>query len=195
MSFSHVPRICLSIDITPLYWYFLVLSLCLSLCLTLCLSLSIPLFQRKRHYWRLDSKCITLFQSDTGNKYYKVRGNDITCCLSLFLIFCYQPLVLSSPLVHPSLLQEIPLSEILSLEPAQNVSLLPDGANPHCFEIATASLVYYVGENLQRAESSVSSSCILVRFAGDSRRWRHLRSESFCKIKFNIALGNDQGCT
>uniref|UniRef100_A0A3B4Y7J8 Protein kinase D1 n=1 Tax=Seriola lalandi dorsalis TaxID=1841481 RepID=A0A3B4Y7J8_SERLL len=50
-------------------------------------------------------------------------------------------------------LQEIPLSEILSLEPAQTFSLLPDGANPHCFEIATASLVYYVGENLQRAES------------------------------------------
>uniref|UniRef100_A0A672IF82 Serine/threonine-protein kinase n=1 Tax=Salarias fasciatus TaxID=181472 RepID=A0A672IF82_SALFA len=77
---------------------------------------------RKRHYWRLDSKCITLFQNDTGSKYYK----------------------------------EIPLSEILSLEPAQTLSLLPDGANPHCFEIATASLVYYVGENLQRAESSVS---------------------------------------
>uniref|UniRef100_A0A8P4GIB5 Serine/threonine-protein kinase n=1 Tax=Dicentrarchus labrax TaxID=13489 RepID=A0A8P4GIB5_DICLA len=77
---------------------------------------------RKRHYWRLDSKCITLFQNDTGSKYYK----------------------------------EIPLSEILSLEPAQTLSLLPDGANPHCFEIATASLVYYIGENLQRAESSVS---------------------------------------
>lgn len=59
-------------------------------------------------------------------------------------------------------LQEIPLSEILSLEPAQTFSLLPDGANPHCFEIATASLVYYVGENLQRAESCVSSSSILV---------------------------------
>uniref|UniRef100_A0A671VSQ6 Serine/threonine-protein kinase n=1 Tax=Sparus aurata TaxID=8175 RepID=A0A671VSQ6_SPAAU len=71
---------------------------------------------RKRHYWRLDSKCITLFQNDTGSKYYK----------------------------------EIPLSEILSLEPAQTFSLLPDGANPHCFEIATASLVYYVGENLTR---------------------------------------------
>lgn len=25
----------------------------------------------KRHYWRLDSKCITLFTSDTGSKYYK----------------------------------------------------------------------------------------------------------------------------
>ncbi|XP_034534524.1 serine/threonine-protein kinase D1, partial [Notolabrus celidotus] len=87
---------------------------------------------RKRHYWRLDSKCITLFQNDTGSKYYK----------------------------------EIPLSEILSLEPAQTLSLLPDGANPHCFEIATASLVYYVGENLQRGDSSVSGSSILVSGVG-----------------------------
>uniref|UniRef100_A0A673MJJ5 Serine/threonine-protein kinase n=1 Tax=Sinocyclocheilus rhinocerous TaxID=307959 RepID=A0A673MJJ5_9TELE len=73
---------------------------------------------RKRHYWRLDSKCITLFQNDTGSKYYK----------------------------------EIPLSEVLSLEPAKTFNLLPEGANPHCFEIATASLVYYVGENLARAD-------------------------------------------
>lgn len=39
--------------------------------------------QRKKHYWRLDSKSLTLFQSDTGSKYYK----------------------------------EIPLCEILSIEP------------------------------------------------------------------------------
>uniref|UniRef100_A0A096LYE2 Serine/threonine-protein kinase n=1 Tax=Poecilia formosa TaxID=48698 RepID=A0A096LYE2_POEFO len=77
---------------------------------------------RKRHYWRLDSKCITLYQNDTGSKYYR----------------------------------EIPLSEILSLEPAQNFSLLPEGANPHCFEITTAMLVYYVGENLLRAPHKVS---------------------------------------
>ncbi|TRY84975.1 hypothetical protein DNTS_028852 [Danionella cerebrum] len=75
---------------------------------------------RKRHYWRLDSKCITLFQNDTGSKYYK----------------------------------EIPLSEVLSLEPAKTFNLLPEGANPHCFEIATTSLVYYVGENLSRADCS-----------------------------------------
>uniref|UniRef100_A0A3B4Y832 Protein kinase D1 n=1 Tax=Seriola lalandi dorsalis TaxID=1841481 RepID=A0A3B4Y832_SERLL len=68
---------------------------------------------------------------------------------------------------------EIPLSEILSLEPAQTFSLLPDGANPHCFEIATASLVYYVGENLQRAESSVTGSSILVSGVGQdvARMW------------------------
>ena len=28
--------------------------------------------QRKRHYWRLDCKCITLFQNNTTNRYYKV---------------------------------------------------------------------------------------------------------------------------
>uniref|UniRef100_A0A1A8DT49 Serine/threonine-protein kinase n=2 Tax=Nothobranchius kadleci TaxID=1051664 RepID=A0A1A8DT49_NOTKA len=94
---------------------------------------------RKRHYWRLDSKCITLFQNDTGSKYYR----------------------------------DIPLSEILSLEPAQNFSLLPEGANAHCFEITTASLVYYVGENLLGSESSVTSSTILVSGVGQdvARMW------------------------
>ncbi|CAG7785747.1 unnamed protein product [Allacma fusca] len=40
---------------------------------------------RKRHFWRLDTKALTLFQNDTGSKYYK----------------------------------EIPLSEILTVEPAK----------------------------------------------------------------------------
>uniref|UniRef100_UPI003AAB78DE serine/threonine-protein kinase D1 n=1 Tax=Centroberyx gerrardi TaxID=166262 RepID=UPI003AAB78DE len=93
---------------------------------------------RKRHYWRLDSKCITLFQNDTGSKYYK----------------------------------EIPLSEILSLDPAQTLSLLPDGANPHCFEIATASLVYYVGENLQRSDGPAGSSMLVSGVGPDvARMW------------------------
>ncbi|XP_063109005.1 serine/threonine-protein kinase D2 isoform X1 [Cavia porcellus] len=67
---------------------------------------------RKRHYWRLDCKCITLFQNNTTNRYYK----------------------------------EIPLSEILSVEPSQNFSLVPPGTNPHCFEIITANATYFVGE-------------------------------------------------
>ncbi|XP_051724993.1 serine/threonine-protein kinase D1 isoform X1 [Ctenopharyngodon idella] len=91
---------------------------------------------RKRHYWRLDSKCITLFQNDTGSKYYK----------------------------------EIPLSEVLSLEPAKTFNLLPEGANPHCFEIATASLVYYVGENL--ATSGYGSSVLVSGVGQDvARMW------------------------
>lgn len=68
---------------------------------------------RKRHYWRLDSKSLTLFQNESGAKYYK----------------------------------EIPLSEILQVEPAQDFGSLPQGSNPHCFEVITASMVYYVGED------------------------------------------------
>uniref|UniRef100_UPI00358F666D serine/threonine-protein kinase D1-like n=1 Tax=Myxine glutinosa TaxID=7769 RepID=UPI00358F666D len=67
---------------------------------------------RKRHFWRLDCKCITLYQSDTGNKYYK----------------------------------EIPLSEILRVEVARNFSMLGPQSRPHCFELVTGSVTYYVGE-------------------------------------------------
>ncbi|XP_077179125.1 serine/threonine-protein kinase D1 isoform X2 [Paroedura picta] len=94
---------------------------------------------RKRHYWRLDSKCITLFQNDTGSKYYK----------------------------------EIPLSEILSLEPAKNLSLLPEGANPHCFEITTANIVYYVGENIESLPTFPANNCVLTSGCGPdvARMW------------------------
>uniref|UniRef100_A0A8C5GGX7 Serine/threonine-protein kinase n=1 Tax=Gouania willdenowi TaxID=441366 RepID=A0A8C5GGX7_GOUWI len=68
---------------------------------------------RKRHYWRLDCKCIILFQNNTSNKYYK----------------------------------EIPLSEILELRPAANFSLAPQGTNPHCFELITGTMCYFVGED------------------------------------------------
>ncbi|XP_067312261.1 serine/threonine-protein kinase D3 isoform X2 [Pseudorasbora parva] len=68
---------------------------------------------RKRHYWRLDSKSLTLFQNDSGAKYYK----------------------------------EIPLSEILQVEVARDFGSLALGGNPHCFEVITATMVYYVGEN------------------------------------------------
>ncbi|XP_030071042.1 serine/threonine-protein kinase D1 [Microcaecilia unicolor] len=87
---------------------------------------------RKRHYWRLDSKCITLFQNDTGSKYYK----------------------------------EIPLSEILCLEPAKMFTLLPPRANPHCFEITTANAIYYVGENLVNPSNNPPGNNILTSGVG-----------------------------
>ncbi|XP_041663873.1 serine/threonine-protein kinase D2 isoform X2 [Cheilinus undulatus] len=68
---------------------------------------------RKRHYWRLDCKCIILFQNNTSNKYYK----------------------------------EIPLSEILEVNPACNFALVPTGTNPHCFELITGTMCYFVGED------------------------------------------------
>nr|XP_006627689.2 PREDICTED: serine/threonine-protein kinase D2 [Lepisosteus oculatus]XP_015196467.1 PREDICTED: serine/threonine-protein kinase D2 [Lepisosteus oculatus] len=78
---------------------------------------------RKRHYWRLDSKCIILFQNDTTNKYYK----------------------------------EIPLSEILEVKAAENFSLVPPGTSPHCFEIVTGTMRYFVGEELSPCPAASSS--------------------------------------
>ncbi|XP_067221015.1 serine/threonine-protein kinase D2 isoform X2 [Chanodichthys erythropterus] len=78
---------------------------------------------RKRHYWRLDCKCIILFQNDTTNKYYK----------------------------------EIPLSEILEVRPAGDFSLVPAGTSPHCFEIMTGTMIYFVGEDPNTTPSPSSS--------------------------------------
>uniref|UniRef100_A0A3B3ZZY4 Serine/threonine-protein kinase n=1 Tax=Periophthalmus magnuspinnatus TaxID=409849 RepID=A0A3B3ZZY4_9GOBI len=78
---------------------------------------------RKRHYWRLDCKCVILFQNNTSNKYYK----------------------------------EIPLSEILEVRPAGNFSLVPLGTNPHCFELITGTMCYFVGEDPNTAASLPSS--------------------------------------
>uniref|UniRef100_A0A8C7XEE7 protein kinase C n=1 Tax=Oryzias sinensis TaxID=183150 RepID=A0A8C7XEE7_9TELE len=76
---------------------------------------------RKRHYWRLDCKCIILFQNNNSNKYYK----------------------------------EIPLSEILEVRPASDFTIAPQGTNPHCFELITGTVRYFVGEVTQ---SSVAPS-------------------------------------
>ena len=35
------------------------------------MKLFINLFRKKKHYWRLDTKAITLFQSENGSQYYK----------------------------------------------------------------------------------------------------------------------------
>jgi len=68
----------------------------------------------RRHYWRLDTKSITLFQNDTGTNYYK----------------------------------EIPLSEILAVESASKRSSSGESSpTTHCFEIRTANVDYFVGED------------------------------------------------
>ncbi|XP_075529785.1 serine/threonine-protein kinase D1-like isoform X3 [Dermacentor variabilis] len=65
---------------------------------------------RRRHYWRLDSKALTLFHSDTGSKYYR----------------------------------EIPLSEVLSVDPPRR----PDIG----FELRTAAgATYLVGDDRDQA--------------------------------------------
>ncbi|XP_017771650.1 PREDICTED: serine/threonine-protein kinase D3 [Nicrophorus vespilloides] len=63
----------------------------------------------RRHFWRLDTKSITLFQSDQGSKYYR----------------------------------EIPLSDILAIDTAR----LKQGEMMHCFEIRSANIDYFVGQD------------------------------------------------
>ncbi|XP_048836613.1 serine/threonine-protein kinase D2 [Brienomyrus brachyistius] len=79
---------------------------------------------RKRHYWRLDCKCVILFQNDTTNKYYK----------------------------------EIPLSEILEVRPAGDFTLIPPGMSPHCFEIVTGTMIYFMGEEPNPCPSPVPAN-------------------------------------
>lgn len=67
------------------------------------------IFQIRRHFWRLDTKSIVLFQSETTTKYYK----------------------------------EIPLSEILTIDTAR----IKQGDAMHCFEIRTANVDYFVGQD------------------------------------------------
>ncbi|XP_061828801.2 serine/threonine-protein kinase D2 isoform X1 [Nerophis lumbriciformis] len=43
--------------------------------------------------------------------------------------------------------KEIPLSEILEVRPAGNFTLVPPRTNPHCFEIITGTMCYFVGED------------------------------------------------
>lgn len=98
----------------------------------------------KRHYWRLDSKAVTMFVSDQGSKYYR----------------------------------EIPLNEILAIDTARNMQAgkrreaLPSSRNLifrnflfsqdvlHCFEIRTANVDYFVGQdplyNLKDSEPMLS---------------------------------------
>merc|ERR1719167_759365 len=78
---------------------------------------------RKRHYWRLDSKSITMFKSETGPNYYK----------------------------------EVPLSEILAVDSAKTHS---GEVATHCFEIRTANVDFFVGEdsNVPQSEGAASEN-------------------------------------
>lgn len=143
------------------------------------------------------SRCLTFVQL-YYRMYMKTRPSkcEIGCCLraasqtllqkSTFMEKTLRKrwFSVSTLMVHVHFLflswcvQEMPLSEILSLGPAETFSLLPDGANPHCFEITTASLVYYVGESLHRSESSASDNSFLVRDISTSQILRSERNPS-----------------
>ncbi|XP_071324201.1 serine/threonine-protein kinase D3-like isoform X1 [Trachinotus anak] len=115
---------------------------------------------RKRHYWRLDSKSLTLFQNESGAKYYK----------------------------------EIPLSEILQVEPAQDFGSLPQGSNSHCFEVITANMVYYVGEdNGSPYHNPVLAASGVGRDVGQS--WEKAIRQAMMPVtpKASVVTGSGQG--
>ncbi|XP_048449870.1 serine/threonine-protein kinase D2-like, partial [Rhincodon typus] len=109
---------------------------------------------RKRHYWRLDCKCITLFHNDTGNKYYK----------------------------------EIPLSEILGVEPAQNSGTIPHSGSPYCFEIRTSNVVYFVGENPASRPPSGSGGSGSVSWVEEAKVWEASIRQALKPIIFQDTL-------
>ncbi|XP_069765549.1 serine/threonine-protein kinase D1 isoform X2 [Narcine bancroftii] len=115
---------------------------------------------RKRHYWRLDCKCITLFHNGTGNKYYK----------------------------------EIPLSEVLAVEPTVNVGSIPHDGNPPCFEIRTSSVVYFVGERPPNLPPSIARTLAGLSFCDEIKAWENAIRQALKPVIFQDTI-NAQGNT
>lgn len=78
-----------------------------------------------------------------------------SCCEINLCAHCLNDWVSNLPLCL--LLQEIPLSEILEVRPARDFSLVPAGTSPHCFEIMTGTMIYFVGEDPNTTPSPSSS--------------------------------------
>ncbi|XP_063958624.1 serine/threonine-protein kinase D3-like isoform X2 [Lytechinus pictus] len=92
---------------------------------------------RKRHYWRIDTKAITLYQSESSTRYYKeIPLSEI----------------LSVRMVKPS--QDGSGSGSSSSGMGISSLVGGDGFTSHCFEIQTAKTTYYVGERTSLGDSS-----------------------------------------
>ncbi|XP_041468354.1 serine/threonine-protein kinase D3-like isoform X4 [Lytechinus variegatus] len=92
---------------------------------------------RKRHYWRIDTKAITLYQSESSTRYYKeIPLSEI----------------LSVRMVKPS--QDGSGSGSSSSGMGISSLVGGDGFTSHCFEIQTAKTTYYVGERASLGDSS-----------------------------------------
>lgn len=149
-----------------------------------CLTSPRLVCQKKRHYWILDWKSITLFQSESSTKYYKVSSCErVGGGLEGF--WCNSAV----------LLQEIPLSQVLHVRgPAQLAAppLLGDGAR-HSFEVATASLVYRVtasGAEGQAWADAIRQALMPIEGSGSGEE---VRGERAVKKK-KVPSGPGQRC-
>ena len=128
---------------------------------------------KKRHYWRLDTKAITLFQVLFFSLYARL-GVKI-----LYILYIqYQHIYLQND-TGTNYYKEIPLSEILAVEstgkgkPTSITSAEGGDIVSHCFEIRTANVDYFIGKRFNilcvsfhksktNASNSINWICFLV---------------------------------
>jgi len=104
---------------------------------------------RKRHFWKLDSKSITMYKSENESKYYR----------------------------------EVPLSEILSVDSAARN---PSQDLIYSFEIKTASVVFYVSEDVAYSETESKTN----RDASSNSEWESkIKSAMTPDVKTNSGAG------
>lgn len=90
-------------------------------------------------------------------------------------------------------LQEIPLSDILQVVPAQDFSRLAPCSQPHCFEVVTAATIYYVGEDGGEEDGE------LRPHAGEGREvgldWERAVRHALMPVtpKASVGAGSSQG--
>lgn len=92
-------------------------------------------------------------------------------------------------------LQEIPLSDILQVVPAQDFSQLAPCSRPHCFEVVTATTVYYVGEDGGQDDAEDGELC---PHAGEGREvgrgWERAVRHALMPVtpKASVGAGSSQ---
>lgn len=87
--------------------------------------------------------------------------------------------------------QEIPLSEILQVEPAQDFSHLPLASNPHCFELITSIMVYYVGEDKGSLHNPALAASGIGREVG--RSWESSIRQAMMPVTPKASVGSGLG--
>ncbi|KAE8738811.1 hypothetical protein FOCC_FOCC015710 [Frankliniella occidentalis] len=110
---------------------------------------------RKRHYWRLDSKAITLFQSDTGAKYY--REISLAEILSVEPAKCIQGDAMHCFELHTSTISYYVGEDTMYTQGMRDMPAVESGVGAHLaksWETSIRQALMPVLSNTSKAESS-----------------------------------------
>lgn len=79
------------------------------------------------------------------------------------------------------------------MEPAQDYSHLPQASNPHCFEVITAIMVYYVGEDNGGLHNPVLAASGIGKEVGQS--WEKSIRQAMMPVtpKASVGAGPNRG--